>query len=78
MYARACSSPDNLQVLTRPAALRRDDGFSLVEVTLAIGIIAFAFVALFGLLPMGMTTFRAAVDSTNDTSIMQDLNSMVQ
>lgn len=53
-------------------------GFSLVEVTLAIGIIAFAFVALFGLLPTGMTTFRAAVDSTNDTSMMQDLSSMVQ
>ena len=40
-------------------------GFSLIEVTLAIGIIAFAFVALFGLLPTGMQTFRASVDTTN-------------
>ena len=52
--------------------------FSLVEVTLAIGIIAFAFVALFGLLPTGMATFRASVDATNDITIMQEMNAMVQ
>ncbi len=56
---------------------RRTAGFSLVEVTLAIGIIAFAFVALFALLPVGMTTFRAAVDATNDSIILQDMNAMV-
>ncbi len=56
----------------------RNGGFSLVEVTLAIGIIAFAFVALFGLLPTGMQTFRASVDSTNDITIMQEMNAMVQ
>ena len=53
-------------------------GFSLIEVTLAIGIIAFAFVALFGLLPTGMLTFRAAIDSTNDITMMQEMNAMVQ
>ena len=52
--------------------------FSLVEVTLAIGIIAFAFVALFGLLPTGMATFRASVDATNDITILQEMNAMVQ
>lgn len=52
--------------------------FSLVEVTMAIGIIAFAFVALFGLLPTGLTTFRAAIDSSNESWIMQNINSMVQ
>ncbi len=55
-----------------------EGAFSLVEITLAIGIIAFAFVALFGLLPTGLTVYRAAIDSANETWIMQDLNSMVQ
>lgn len=45
---------------------------------MAIGIIAFAFVALFGLLPTGLTTFRAAIDSSNESWIMQNINSMVQ
>ena len=52
--------------------------FSLIEVTLAIGIIAFAFVALFGLLPTGLQTFRAAIDTSNETWILQSINSMVQ
>lgn len=53
-------------------------GFSLIEVTLSIGIIAFAFVALFGLLPTGMQTFRASVDATNDITMMQEMNAMIQ
>ena len=63
-----------------PTSRRADPqaAFSLIEVTLAIGIIAFAFVALFGLLPTGMATFRASVDATNDITIMQDMNAMVQ
>jgi uncharacterized protein (TIGR02598 family) len=73
---------DSPRLFPAPAQLIRAAhsrvGFSLVEVTMAIGIIAFAFVALFGLLPSGLTTFRAAVDTTNDSSIMQDMNSMVQ
>lgn len=63
-----------------PTSRRADPqaGFSLIEVTLAIGIIAFAFVALFGLLPTGMATFRASVDATNDLTMMQEMNAMVQ
>ena len=53
-------------------------GFSLIEITLAIGIIAFAFVALFGLLPTGMQTFRASIDATNDITMLQEMNAMVQ
>jgi uncharacterized protein (TIGR02598 family) len=56
----------------------RSGGFSLVEVALAIGIIAFAFVALFALIPTGLTTFRSAIDNSNETWIMQGMNSMVQ
>ena len=61
-----------------PRGQRSAAAFSLVEVTLAIGIIAFAFVALFGLLPTGMQTFRAAIDISNESWILQNINSMVQ
>jgi uncharacterized protein (TIGR02598 family) len=56
----------------------RQAGFSLVEVTMAIGIVAFAFVALLGLLPTGLGVFRQSIDSSNQMWIMQNLNSMVQ
>jgi uncharacterized protein (TIGR02598 family) len=69
-------SPRSPQV----ARLSKSDesGFSLVEITLAIGIIAFAFVALFGLLPSGLSVFRQSIDAANEMWIMQDLNTMVQ
>jgi uncharacterized protein (TIGR02598 family) len=46
-------------------------GFSLVEVTLAIGVIAFAFVALLGLLPVGLRTFHTAMDTSVGSQIAQ-------
>jgi len=46
-------------------------GFSLVEVALAIGIVAFAFVALLSLLPAGLTTFRRALDTSICSQISQ-------
>src|SRR5687767_6185048 len=62
-----------------PVSTRSDSsGFSLVEVAMSIGIIAFAFVALFALVPTGLTTFRESIDISNETWIMQNMNSMVQ
>ena len=37
-------------------------GFSLVEVVLALGVVAFAFVAILGLIPAGMNSFRQAIN----------------
>ena len=37
--------------------------FSLVEVTLALGVAAFSLVALFGLLPVGLNTKSSLIDS---------------
>ena len=45
---------------------------------MAIGIIAIAFVALFALLPVGLTGLRNSMDTANETWIMQGVNSMVQ
>lgn len=52
-------------------------GFSLVEVTLAIGIAGFCLIALFGMLPVGLKTNQAAVQQmlANGilTSVVSDL-----
>lgn len=53
-----------------PLAFRsKRSGFSLVEVVLAVGVVAFAFVGVLGLLPAGMTQFRGAIDDTVSTEI---------
>jgi len=44
-------------------------GFSLVEVTLALGIAAFCLIALFGLIPVGVQTNRNATSQTAATNI---------
>lgn len=48
-----------------------DRAFSLVEVVLAIGIAAFAFVAILGLLPTGLGVFRQAMDTSVCAQIAQ-------
>ncbi len=45
---------------------------------MAIGIVSFAFVALFALMPTGLQTFREAIDTQSETWIAESLNSMVQ
>jgi len=50
---------------TRPTYLRTMmAGFTLVEVTLALGISAFCLSSIFGLLPIGMLTNRASIEQT--------------
>ncbi len=46
------------------------DGFSLVEVTLALGISAFCLVAIFGLLPVGLSTSQSAIQQTAANGIL--------
>src|SRR6188474_3170764 len=53
-------------------------GFSLPEIAISLAVLSIAFVSLFALLPYGLTSFRASVDTANETWIMQGLNSMVQ
>lgn len=42
----------------RSPGFKHDAGMSLVEITLALGIVAFAFTVILGLLPVGMATLR--------------------
>jgi uncharacterized protein (TIGR02598 family) len=44
--------------------------FSLVELTLAIGIAAFCLIAVFGLMPVGVQTNRNATSQTAATNII--------
>lgn len=53
-------------------------GFSLVEVVLAIGVMSFAFVGIFALLPAGLTNFRQAMDTSVGAQIAQRLTSDAQ
>jgi uncharacterized protein (TIGR02598 family) len=64
-------SPPDFCPANRGAGRARLGGFTLVEVTLAIGIISFAFVAMFGMLPVGLNVSRQAMDTTIEAQIVQ-------
>jgi len=53
-------------------------GFSLVEVTLAIGIISFSLLTVLGLMPVGLTTLRQATEQTIESQIVQKIGSEAQ
>jgi uncharacterized protein (TIGR02598 family) len=53
--------------------MRSESAFSLIEVVLSIGIVSFAFVGMFGLLPVGLSTFRQAIDNSVGSQIVQRL-----
>jgi len=44
--------------------------FSLAEVTLAIGVAAFAFIAVLGMIPVGLKTQQASVNQTKANAVM--------
>ena len=53
------------------ARIRNAQGFTLIEVAIAVGILAVALVALLGLMPGGMTNFRKAMDTSITAQIAQ-------
>jgi uncharacterized protein (TIGR02598 family) len=48
-------------------------GFSLVEVTLALGLAAFCLIALFGLLPLGIQTHQSSISQTAAASVLSSV-----
>jgi uncharacterized protein (TIGR02598 family) len=54
-----------------PARPDRRDAFSLVEVVLSVGVAAFALMALLGLLPAGLKTFKGTMNSAVGAQIAQ-------
>ena len=53
-------------------------GFSLVEVTLALGVAAFCLIAVFGLVPVGVQTNRNATSQTFATNILSGVVSDIR
>jgi uncharacterized protein (TIGR02598 family) len=53
-------------------------GFTLVEVILSLGILSFAMVALLGLIPLGLSTSRNAINITTESQIVQSLCNEIQ
>jgi uncharacterized protein (TIGR02598 family) len=52
---------------------RTNSAFSLVELTLAIGVAAFCLIAVFGLVPVGVQTNRNATSQTAATNILSNV-----
>jgi len=48
-------------------------GFSLVEVTLALGVAAVCLLAIFGLLPIGLNSNQASVEQTTAASLTRSI-----
>lgn len=48
----------------------KGDGFSLVEVTLALGVAAVSLLAIFALLPIGLKTNQVAIERGTTTDIL--------
>jgi len=58
---------------------RANWGFTLIEVTLALGVAGFCLVTVFGLLPVGLTSNQASLEQTTagniSSAIVSDLRS---
>jgi uncharacterized protein (TIGR02598 family) len=55
------------------AHARSAAGFSLVEVTLALGVAAFCLITVFGLIPVALMTQQASVRQTTATAIISQI-----
>ena len=51
-------------------AVRQDAAFSMVEVVLALGVAAFALIAVMGMLPVGIKIQQASVNQTKANAVM--------
>jgi hypothetical protein len=54
-------------------ALHTPAAFSLVEITLALGVAAFCLVAILGMLPVGLKTQQAGVQQTSANAIISQI-----
>ena len=53
---------------------KRQGGFSLVEVAMALAIMGFACISLIGMIPIGITSFHQAMGNTVESEIVQNLS----
>jgi len=70
-----------IHVISRPVAClkaKASAAFTMVEVALAMGVVAIGLVAILGLLPNALTSARQAADNTVTATIVQDLFSTLR
>jgi uncharacterized protein (TIGR02598 family) len=53
--------------------VRRPAAFSLIEVTIALGVIAIGFIAILGLVPLGLKSGTDSIDDTRVALIAKDV-----
>lgn len=58
--------------------LRKTAGFSLVEVTLALGIAAFSLLTVFALLPVALKTQQTSMQQTTANQIISQINAVLR
>ena len=73
---RVTSTHQNGWRMKRP--LRRTAGFSLVEVTLALGVAAICLIVLMGLLPAGVKTQQNSIQQTTANQILSQICSFLR
>ena len=61
-----------------PPRRRENSGFSLVEIVVAVGIVATVMVALLGMIPTGLNTVNEAADTMAEIRIAQQILGEVQ
>lgn len=79
IFAGGNSRPTSLMKQFHPPGLKRAraKAFSLVELALALGVMAFAMAGIVGLIPFGLTSFRQAMNNTVESGIIQSLTNEI-
>jgi len=57
---------------------RVNRAFSLVEAVISIGIVSFAMLGIFGMIPVGLNNFQSALQLTVESSIVQGVTGELQ
>lgn len=63
---------------TKGIAQSGRDAFTLVEVLISLGIVSFAFMALCGVLPVGLHSYRDAIDATCRANIVRVISAELE
>lgn len=73
--AGADSQTSSFRVRPGGRARTAKTGFSLVEITICLGLVSFALVSTLGLLPTGLTALRSSMNQTVEAQIMHSIAS---
>lgn len=61
---------------SRAMATKAKQGLSLVEIMIALGLLSFTLIPVIGLLAIGLSTYRSAMDTTVNSAILQHIRTV--